>query len=73
MGKELFKVVVEKLRFIGKHREWRICPHRADRLDFIHGHGANIDLEVLKSITEGSQSLEDAFMVRRRNFFGDIW
>jgi hypothetical protein len=47
LGKVLFEVVVEQLRFVTQHRQRRVRTHRTNGFHALVSHGRDQDSEVL--------------------------
>ena len=63
LGEKLLEVVVEELRLVGKHGQRRVGAHGAHRLNLVHGHGADVDPQVLEAVAERLLSLQSAGVV----------
>ncbi|OPX85585.1 MAG: hypothetical protein A4E54_02394 [Pelotomaculum sp. PtaB.Bin117] len=67
LGKQLLKIIVQKLRFIRQYRQRGIMTHRPHRLNPVSGHALQHFRKVLISITKGLLPLEHRLKVRRRH------
>ena len=60
LRKELLEVVVERLVFVGQHRQWRVVAHRANALFTAGCHGRHEEFDVLLCVAKSLLSVQQS-------------
>ena len=66
LREQLLEIVIQQLRLVREHRQWRVRAHRAQRLHAIAGHGADDEAQVFKCVAKRLLMLQNRDVRRMR-------